>query len=639
MHEGSNLKYLIPISLTIGLIIFSTFLPRNTVYLALSASLILSTIILTKDFCKLLYSFKYIIILVGFFLVYFSLRFGFTTILLNFSNDGLILSLVGFFQFFLLLKHFNINIYKIFLTFFYSTVNFICSIAVLQFFGLLKTTQRSIADLYLLAPLYRSTAFFPHSTALSLWALGLCFLLLSLPIISRIQLYTHVFTSILVSVTLVATQGRAAFLLALISCFGIILNNFKKDIKFSFKKQNYKYFLTMFFITTLSLYYFINSSSRFSDFLNLKAKHSQRLQELHLGYQIFKQNPLGLGPENISKAAEEIRNSELFFNQKNWIFTEWRGIHNGYLHYASVWGVPGLLFLLLCLLSPIIFFGTSWHSVLFTIVLASYLMTDNIYYREVSTLYGLIFAFTSYRSKLLDQTKLKIVFKETHFSFLFIIILLSASTLLTLRFLQIEKSEAVHLVIDNPSDQIFEINLNTKHNIQLLPNDYAMYSFKPNQIVDVQIANILNSNKKNKLIFSAKKRFTDLNYDSYFFTTQDDNYSLLYFKKQTPQDQFLQQLYENTTLVKSYEIQGVPEAAVKGGTHLNEESTRDFKYLSVVTKQPIFARDHFDRDGKYMCYEPAHYNKWQQMYFNPCLMSNYPDYTLKSIAEVFSGPH
>lgn len=623
------------------LIICSSALPRPLDHRFFLTSIFL---LLIFDFRKYIETiskeimFKYLGAIFLLLFILFTSLHGYENVISYFSQDGIIVYVSGFIHLICLLKNSTDNLKKIFLWLFCSLVFVISSISILQFFGVLSNTTSSISQAYYFAPIYRSTAFLPHSTALTIWLLSAILYLILLPTNKIKDSVIVAITTVTAILALSATQGRTGFLIITFSLFLALLQQIAKSLKIKLNTKSIISSAVLLILTACIGYVAISymphqSENRFSGLFDIKTKHSQRMQENYLGLQILKNHPEGAGPEHISDVAIKIRNEDQFFKDQNWIFAEWRGIHNGYLHYASLWGIAGLFLAFICFLLP--FFTKNRSSqlpFLFLFYLACYFLTDNIFYPEIST----IFAFSSasllfVKPDLIDEPKKNQILKISSLVFLIILTFFS-SQLVNVRIKQIKNSKVSSLAIDNPTNDSFNVIVKDRTVRLIPPGDYAVLFFKPNSENKL----IIQNNITNKsYTFNFNPKLNDLNFSVYWLTTQNEQqYSLLYYKKNIKTD-LLEEAPHPYLKAKSFEIYELSEVSLKGNPHFNEESTKKFKDLQKANGQPVLMRAGFKLDYVFRCYEPFQYLPEIGLYYDACLILNYQNYSPKALKQVF----
>lgn len=621
-------------SILFGLALGSSIFPRPLDFTFLKWAIIVFTTYFLLRLPKLIHDNLRVKLFFGVFislLIFFALSHGYYNTVNSFYEDGLLAFVPAFLFYTLFFGTTDEHDQKSFLVIFYLFVSGVSSISILQFFGVLINTKNSIAETFLYAPIYRSTAFFPHSTANTLWLMSASLVLLFVPILNFRHLVFHSIVSLLSMLALSATQGRAGFLIFLTATiFKLILELSASKTK----KIELIYFLkpilifTSIFIFILAILFIAPSGpgNRFSDFFNTKAKHSQRLQENYLGKEILLKYPLGAGPDKISEVANKIRNEDPYFKKGIWIFKEWHGIHNGFLHYASIWGWPGLLFVIACLFIPV-FLKTSPKSIyIISVCFSAYLFTDNIFYREISS----IFAFTFLASIYFKSPKLVPAsnrFQSKKYRILKLSLTIGfalVSTLMVpLRTYQIEKSKVVSLAIDNPSSSHFLVFIDKVHVRTIQPNSYLSLFFNPDKTREL----ILQSPGASYQIGLNFKN-VEKNHSGFWLTTvAENNYSFLYFKKDIKSD-------PTEVSTKAFTIYPIDQYALDIENFILDEKGNRLKHSEnpIFTAKPI--QDEFMRDSKFRCFEPSQYNPDIGIYNDACLVPTGINYSTSAINQV-----
>ncbi len=573
---------------------------------------------------------------------FFMIIHGFTITISYFSQDGIVIFLLAFIHLIALLGSIDIKTKARFIKLFYLLANLISVVAIFQFFGFLSTTAMSISEIYFSAPIYRTTAFLPHATSLTIWLISaLVFLFLTTPQ-SYVKLMLHTLTTALCLIALATTQGRTGLLVCILIICLLMLKNAVNSFS---NKINLKHLLKIIgfafglAILTFTIYNFSKDSTtnRFTDFFNIKAKHSQRLQENYLGKEILLQYPLGTGPEHIASIAKEIRSKDQFFQNQSWIFTEWRGIHNGFLQYSSIWGWPGLILLLLCLFIPVFLKKNAKKQLYFlSIGLSIYFLSDNIFYREISSVFAICFSGVLFLNNTDDSGSELKTSKRMNIAYLLtsLVLCVLVTKLVNLRTLQINNNPVVSLAIDNPSDSPHTIYINNNKVRNLENNNYTILFFKPNTLNLVKLKNEIDGTN---FSFDFNKKLDFFNVQSFWLTTMSEqSYSLLTFTKNQQTGLFEEKITEYMRS-EAFTLYEVPREVIKANTYFNEESIADFKYLNKIDKQPVLIRSGFKRDGIYRCYEPAQYIKEAGLFYDPCLREKNNNYSVKAIKMVFKN--
>lgn len=279
-------------------------------------------------------------------------------------------------------------------------------LALLQFFGILPTTQASIYTFVRGAPIFRSTGFHPHATEFSI--IGIVLFAMTVFYASKVkkqELPVALLQVFLVSCGVVTTLSRVAFVdLILISilllAFSIGRNVLSRFILISTCLAAILIVAGIAMIGSSSLFL-----SRVADF-DIKRTHGQRVYENYLGVRLAQLFPNGVGLTNIAKVAQPEIDKLVKENNIQWEFTEWRGIHNDLLSSLVLWGWVGLLFYFFLYLYPLLVFYEKRDSLAFiiaflvTLALIVYAFTNSIFYRESSFFIGFtLYALTTFKIK------------------------------------------------------------------------------------------------------------------------------------------------------------------------------------------------------------------------------------------------
>lgn len=636
-----DLKHLLRSTMIVSifaLAFLSGFLPRPLDYNLLVLSIALAGIFFFKSYFRALSNLIRLELMLPLFFVLLGvlvLTHGYDVVVGFFGEDGIFYTLFAFLHFSGLMGSMQPNEKRASLGVFYLIVSGMSLITLFQFFGVLATTSLSISDFYHSAPIYRSTGFLPHSTALTIWLVGINVFMFLFPLNSKRHAVIHTLTNFLSLSALAATMGRTGQLI----CLFVLLILLAKSALSSWRYQPNRnqiikwatgVGLFIAFVTTVIVYSINTPGNRFADFMNVKAKHGQRLQENVLGLEILKQNPLGAGPEKIAAVALKIRSENSFFKNQNWIFTDWRGIHNGYLHYASLWGWTGLVLVSLCLLLPLFVRDLANKTVyLVSLGLALYFLTDNIFYREISTSFAFCFAATLL---LPHQTSPSSVAKTTAIRWGYLIaatiFCFLVTNLVNLRLKQIDHAGAISLAIDNPKTQPVDVFVNETSVRRIEGNDYGILFFKSGVPIHVKA---ISENQN----YSLNLNPLDTGRSYWTSSVSGQKYSLLFFKKNELTNLF-EERSEAYTESNAFEVRPVPQSVLESNTIFNEESITDFKYLHLINKQPILVRNDFARESKYRCFEPFYFISEQNVYFDPCQADRRSVYSVLAFNYVFS---
>lgn len=522
--------------------------------------------------------------------------------------------------------------FKKFELYLYLITNAISFIAIAQYFGILATTAESISTIYYYAPVYRSTGFLPHSTALTIWFLTILLILNNTYIFSKIRPLKY-FTIAMVILGIGTTMGRMGLVLALCIILYELTITINKKIT---SKINLKFVLAISVVTlTTAISYNLARSkfkvntepTRFANFFNFESTHSQRLVENYLGLLILNKFPLGTGHLNVSKVAEEIRTNHPTLKLKIWIFDKWHGIHNGFLHYASFWGAYGLYIVLALILLPILLKGFSSSSILTSLVFFLYLLTDNIFYREITSVLALAIVTSTFISNELTtlQTELNKNALSIKIKSLVILIIVSivAFNIYNLRKYQILSQTKEMVPVYNPmfysyyNDQLtgpYNFDINNFFSLKYIYfKEFALrYKKDPDEADSLK--------KISRLTFNLS---SNLNYTKYL------NYNALSLNHPNTVKYF--NYAERFSQIISLNVE-LPQFDLFNSNEIND----DPKFVLYGKQLHMFVNNRYNTTNFYECWEPFWFDYQSGKYLNTCNISTDYNYRPAAYKYVFS---
>lgn len=492
-------------------------------------------------------------------------------------------------------------------------VIFACCLAILQFFGYLNTSSFSASEILWGAPVYRTTGFLPHSTAFGIFLFSLMGINFHL---FRNKRSFLIALNSLVIIALATTQIRTLLVISILSCLVMWIISSELKILPSKKQLTYLLFCVIGFFSVLI--YFKQKElipERYRGITSIKGAHGQRYREQTLALEVISARPAGLGTRNINEKISAFRDKSSLANDP-WLFKEWRGIHQAFLHHGVLWGIQGMLLCILAFLIPLIIhfllsekkispFNSLNLCVVSTSLFILYSMTDSPFYLEISPILSLVLSVylvgpqTSYRIFRLE-------------SVIILCIALVALFLPKLREMQIKSKRVISVVIDNPSNRENFVFINDRDAILINPDEFYTVHLQEGMHT-LRIKTDMDADLILKKDF--KRRFNDLPRDLFLISTAPNKaaYGIIYYK--INKEGFVEKTIKPFPIPDQLSLIEAPIEVARSGVEFMEETPLDFKYKTKVNrqgqlvpalKQPILVRKNKERKPKYFCWEPAY---------------------------------
>lgn len=363
--------------------------------------------------------------------------------------------------------------------------------SLLQYFGILPVTDiKSVYEYLNGASYFRTTVFFPHATALSIFSIVAT--LISYYGIIHYKYKNYVWPSFILTCTLsICTFGRTSLALNIFMVGTLVL---ARNSRVIFRPNVILTALAGLLILGGVAYSERDNNmyiKRFAKAADTNTISSQRKHENILGFELASKNLWGYGVKNIESAANEIINS----NWNKWEFKKWRGLHNFYLTNLVLWGLPSIVLLLLSFLGPLLIFNNfKIRSKIYFYLLGFsffvYGFTDSFVYAETSLFLVLgFYFFATNKEDYGSVNDLKLTAKQIG---LLAVILVGSMQLPTIRKAQINSYNINLARIFNNSEKT--------ESIQLDKNNFTLESKTSMFYYTINSSFIFNSKSKNTSI-------------------------------------------------------------------------------------------------------------------------------------------